>query len=66
MTLRKKGDTKKRERKGGGREGLRRRFKDSRTLKEREEDAEERPKGGCSKSRGDEGELRLAGWHVSR
>lgn len=43
-------------------EGLRR-FKDSRTLREREEDAEERPKGGCSKSRGDEGELqRSAGW----
>lgn len=26
-----------------------RRFKGSRTLREREEDAEERPKGGCSK-----------------
>lgn len=49
-------------REGGGRGGLRR-FKDSRTLREREEDAEERPKGGCSKSRGDErGLRRLVGW----
>lgn len=40
-----------------------RRFRDSRTLRKREENAEERPKGGCSKSRGDERELRrLAGW----
>lgn len=56
MTLKKKkGDAKKKGKRRRSR-GLRR-FKDSRTLREREEDAEERPKGGCSKSRGDDEEL---------
>lgn len=55
--------TQRRERKEERKSRDLRRFKDSRTLREREEDAEEHPKGGCSKSRGDEGELRrLAGW----
>lgn len=55
--------TQRRERKEERKSRDLRRFKDSRTLREREEDAEECPKGGCSKSRGDEGELRrLAGW----
>lgn len=57
MTLRKKGDAKMVEKRRRSRSL--RRFKDSRTLREQKEDAEERPKGGCSKSRGDEGELRL-------
>jgi len=60
MTLRKKGDVKKSEKRRRSRSL--RRFKDSRTLREWEEVAEERPKGGCSKSRGDEGELRRLGW----
>jgi len=55
----------KEERKGGGRGDLRK-FRDSRTLREREENAEERPKGGCSKSREDERELRRLAGYVSR
>lgn len=64
MTLEKKGDAKKRGKSRKRSRGLRR-FKDLRTLREREEDAEERPKGGCSKSRVDEEELRRFAGAVS-